>query len=147
MSSWASFFPRQPERLTTIGQPRNGVALKLSLRNFAALGSRHQVLRHAVCRIAIDDLPHLSNSARCIASRGQCHQPVAHTGLRVGFIEAELRGQRLTRRNHAVEIRALACQYVHQNLYCRVVGRISARHTVGDKSKNVGQVAVEGESV
>ncbi len=58
-----------------VGKAGNGVALKLGLRNFAALGRVHQILRHAVSRILRHDLAHLGIAASASTPDGNATTP------------------------------------------------------------------------
>ena len=126
-------------------QVRNGVALELRLRNLRPLRRVHQIGRHTVGRVFVHDLPHLVESRIRILPRGQRHNPKSDTRLRIRFRETELRRQRLARRHHAIQIRALARQHIGENLHRRTIRRIRPRHPPRDEPQDVRQIAVQRE--
>ena len=115
--------------------------------DFLALGGVDQVGGHAVGGVVVDDLAHLLDGRGYVLSGGQRHHAVADAGLAVGLGQAELRGQRFAGRDHAVEVGALAGEHVGEDLDGGPVGRIRARHALGDEAEHVGQIAIEGEGV
>ena len=90
------------------GQTRNRVAAKFLAGNFPTLGSFHQFRRHAIGGVISQDFAHLRDHGRGVPVGGQYGGGIRHAGLCIGLRKAEFGLQRLSLRNHRIQIAALA---------------------------------------